>query len=420
MTAVAGSARGAVPASTRPAGNQPAADCGCATRSRNLGIGPRIGTVRGTARNRRSPRCSDFRDPSPASAASSRASPGATACARHRAAVSRGSGSTAGPAGPGSRTPHAAPGRPRTPTLPARLDVLTGGFPCTDLSAGQAPPASPARPRVWSVTSSRRSGSRVAPAGLLALIENVPNMLVLIDKAGRCTTWTQEINPSATAGRTARWTAVSPVFRSAAVASSRWHPPSLRPAVGAVRRRRRSPQRHRPGRQRVRFLLDGGLRRSRLGPSTRYPPSKGGSTIGIPSPPGIWLPGARRGRWFSNPTSPMPNSCRAFARLDRRVRRRAAPQRAAGSLSGTPSRSASRSGLNGRRTGRSGHRVKRSGTGRGAGRAPLGGRRAILQVAVSEFPGTNHTRHLLDIVDPAYRRGAPVTAPWPGFRGRLQ
>lgn len=313
-----------------------------------------------------------------------------------------------------TRFPHAKlhPDVRELRSLPARLDVLTAGFPCTDLSqagrtAGIAGSASGLVSHVFEALrlTSRR---RALPA---LLIENVPNMLVL-DKGRAMHYLIQEIESLGYrwAYRTvdSRFTGVPQRRRRVILlASTQFDPRSVLFADDAGARSATDLADNVFG-----FYWTEG--RGGLGWAIDAVPTlKGGSTIGIPSPPGIWLPEPAEAAGSSSPASPMPNSCKAFRATGPTCSAKgSAATGRAGSWSGTPSRSASRSGSpNG-----SPHRAirspkRRSGTGRGAGRARPGGPtgRSCGSPSRSSPAGTTppSARHRR----PGHRRGAQSPRP---------
>lgn len=185
--------------------------------------------------------------------------------------------------------------------LPPGLDVLAAGFPCTDLSqAGQTAGITGAASSLVSHVFEALSLTGVS-AGRLPwlLIENVPNMLAL-DRGQAMRYLVRELEQLGY-----RW-----AYRTV---DSRF--------TGAPQRRRRvllvASTCHDP--REVLFSDDAGPRpdeqyaddafgfywtegRGGLGwARDAVPTLKGGSTIGIPSPPAIWLPDAEPGRKVITP-----------------------------------------------------------------------------------------------------------------------
>lgn len=197
--------------------------------------------------------------------------------------------------------------------LPYDLDVLTAGFPCTDLSqagrtGGIGGAASGLVAHVFEAV--RLSASR--PRRPWLIIENVPNMLAL-DRGRAMAYLIAEIEALGY-----RW-----AYR---VVDSRF--------TGVAQRRRRvilvaSPT---EDPRAVLFADDAGERplsdyaedaygfywtegRGGLGwAQDAVPTLKGGSTIGIPSPPAIWLPGAEPGRKLVKPSVEDAEELQGFAR----------------------------------------------------------------------------------------------------------
>ncbi|WGX98641.1 DNA cytosine methyltransferase [Nocardioides sp. L-11A] len=185
--------------------------------------------------------------------------------------------------------------------LPTGLDLLSAGFPCTDLSqagrtAGITGDASGLVAHVFEALRLAAASEGRLP---WLMIENVPNMLTL-DKGKAMAYLVKEIEALGY-----RW-----AYR---VVDSRF--------TGVPQRRRRvillasTTDDPRP----VLFADDAGERpevdleadafgfywtegRGGLGwAQDAVPTLKGGSTIGIPSPPAIWVPGARDDRLFVTP-----------------------------------------------------------------------------------------------------------------------
>ena len=185
-------------------------------------------------------------------------------------------------------------------SVPADTDVLTAGFPCTDLSqAGRtAGITGTASGLVAHVFEALRLADKARRLPWL-MIENVPNMLAL-DRGGAMAYLIEEIESLGY-----RW-----AYR---VVDSRF--------TGVPQRRRRvillASKTEDP--RAVLFADDAGERpadqlrddaygfywtegRGGLGwAQDAVPTLKGGSTIGIPSPPAIWVPDAELGRGFVKP-----------------------------------------------------------------------------------------------------------------------
>lgn len=186
--------------------------------------------------------------------------------------------------------------------LPAGLDLLSAGFPCTDLSqagrtAGITGEASGLVSNVFEALRLTASRGEALP---WLMIENVPNMLTL-DKGKAMAYLVSEIEALGY-----RW-----AYR---VVDSRF--------TGVPQRRRRvillASATEDP--RSVLFADDAGARldadyasnafgfswtegRGGLGwAQDAVPTLKGGSTVGIPSPPAIWVPGAPIERLFVTPS----------------------------------------------------------------------------------------------------------------------
>lgn len=199
-------------------------------------------------------------------------------------------------------------------SLPAGLDVLAAGFPCTDLSqagrtAGIAGAQSGLVAHVFHVLRVAASADRRLP---WLLIENVPNMLAL-DRGRAMAYLIEELESLGY-----RW-----AYR---VVDSRF--------TGVPQRRRRvlllaSPtEDHRP----VLFAEDaGGLDEEHLDDTIfgfywtegrgglgwaqdAVPTLKGGSTIGIPSPPAIWVSDNPLDRTFITPAVADAEQLQGFPR----------------------------------------------------------------------------------------------------------
>ena len=305
--------------------------------------------------------------------------------------------------------------------LPDDLDVLTAGFPCTDLS--QAGRTSGIRGSASSLVSHvfealRLSASR--PRRPWLVIENVPNMLAL-DRGGAMAYLIGEIEALG----------YSWAYR---VVDSRF--------TGVPQRRRRvilvaSPT---EDPRAVLFADDAGERpiidytsdafgfywtegiRGLGWAQDAVPTLKGGSTVGIPSPPAIWVPEGEPGRRFVKPSVEDCEELQGFARgwtdVGPPSTRRNGPR---WKLVGNAV-TADVSAWVARRLFSPGDIVSdvrawdRSGT---WPKAAWGHRGQIWAVQTSEFPLHAPYKHLLDVVDPTIadalsHRGAV------GFWKRLQ
>lgn len=198
--------------------------------------------------------------------------------------------------------------------LPAGLDVLAAGFPCTDLSqAGRTAGIGGAQSGLVShVFDALRLADKLGRRLPWLLIENVPNMLAL-DRGQAMRYLVTELESIGY-----RW-----AYRTV---DSR--------ATGAPQRRRRVllvASRTEDPRQ-VLFADDAGVRpdgdyrddafgfywtegRGGLGWALDAVPTlKGGSTIGIPSPPAVWVRDARPGRKIVTPRIEDAEAMQGFPR----------------------------------------------------------------------------------------------------------
>jgi DNA (cytosine-5)-methyltransferase 1 len=284
--------------------------------------------------------------------------------------------------------------------LPARVDVLTAGFPCTDLSqagrtAGISGSASGLVAHVFEVLRLTRASSRP-----WLFIENVANMLAL-DSGKAMTYLVQELESLGY-----RW-----AYRTV---DSRF--------TGVPQRRRRvillASVQHDP--RSVLFADDAGERRldelagdafgfywteGRRGLGwavDAIPTLKGGSTIGIPSPPGIWRPGGRAGQRFVKPSISDAERLQGFPSgwtdvFEGSVRRNGPRWKLVGNAVtvGVSRWVASR-------IAEPGDPIVEEELWSGGGRWPAaawGEEGKRVKVAVSEFPKHESYQHLLDVVD---------------------
>lgn len=199
-------------------------------------------------------------------------------------------------------------------SIPTGTDVLAAGFPCTDLSqagrtAGITGAQSGLVAHVFDALRLTRQRRRRLP---WLVIENVPNMLAL-DRGRAMQYLVGELEDLGM-----RW-----AYR---VVDSRF--------TGMPQRRRRvllvASKTHDP--REVLFTEDAGERpegeldddaygfywtegRGGLGwARDAVPTLKGGSTIGIPSPPAVWVPGAEPGRRLVKPTVEDAEELQGFPR----------------------------------------------------------------------------------------------------------
>lgn len=198
--------------------------------------------------------------------------------------------------------------------LPSDCDVVSAGFPCTDLSqagrtAGITGDQSSLVGNVFEALRVAEKRSRRLP---WLLIENVPNMLAL-ERGAAMRYLVDQLE-----GLGFRW-----AYR---VVDSRFTGvPQRRRRVLLVASRSEDPRE-------VLFADDTGPRdeneladnaygfywtegRGGLGwAEDAVPTLKGGSTIGIPSPPAIWVPGAAPGRQMLTPTIEDAEAMQGFPR----------------------------------------------------------------------------------------------------------
>ena len=305
--------------------------------------------------------------------------------------------------------------------LPAGLDVLTAGFPCTDLSqagrtAGIGGAASGLVAHVFEALrlAQKRSGLP------WLMIENVPNMLAL-DHGRAMAYLVAEIESLGY-----RWAYRVVDTRCTGL-------PQRRRRVILLASRTEDPRR-------VLFADDAGEReandysdaafgfywtegRGGLGwARDAVPTLKGGSTIGIASPPAVWIKSAGVGRRFVKPSiedaEEMQGFPRGWTRPGDSVDRRNGPRwKMVGNAV-----TADVSAWVARRLVSPGDIVDESRPWEGAGswpKAASGQDGKISSWGVSEFPVSTPYRHLLNVVDastaePLSRRGAA------GFWKRLQ
>jgi DNA (cytosine-5)-methyltransferase 1 len=194
-------------------------------------------------------------------------------------------------------------------TLPKGVNVVTAGFPCTDLSQ-----------------AGRTAGIRGEASGLVAhvfrllkkrdvewlVLENVRNMLVL-DRGQAMHYLTTELE---TLGFRWAYRLVDSRFTGV---------PQRRHRVLLVASRHHDPRRvlfadeaGEPAQSSFRsdafgFYWTEGARGLGWAPDA-VPPLKGGSTVGIASPPAVWIPGAKLGRKIVTPTIEDAEALQGFER----------------------------------------------------------------------------------------------------------
>jgi DNA (cytosine-5)-methyltransferase 1 len=306
--------------------------------------------------------------------------------------------------------------------LPSGCDVVAAGFPCTDLSqagrtAGITGDQSGLVAHVFEVLRIAERRSRRLP---WLLIENVPNMLAL-DRGLAMRYLVDELEALGY-----RW-----AYR---VVDSRFTGvPQRRRRVLLVASKSEDPRD-------VLFADDAGPRsedeladdaygfywtegRGGLGwAEDAVPTLKGGSTIGIPSPPAIWVPDAEAGRKFVTPVVEDAEELQGFPRgwtanADGRGLKNGPRWKLVGNAVtvGVATWVAGRLAEPGKSTAQS-----REWDGPAAWpTAAWGDGGTVNAVEISEHPRLAPYRHLLDVVD---RNGAPALSHRgiSGFRRRLQ
>jgi DNA (cytosine-5)-methyltransferase 1 len=306
-------------------------------------------------------------------------------------------------------------------SLPAGVDLVTAGFPCTDLSqAGRTAGIDGAASGLVSHVFAALRVARADRELPMLMVENVPNMLAL-DRGRAMAYLVAELESLGY-----RW-----AYR---VIDSRF--------TGVPQRRRRviliasatvDPRT-------ILFADDSGPRpeadyrfdgfgfywtegRGGLGWAVDAVPTlKGGSTIGIPSPPAIWVPAAPEGRRLVKPSIEDAEEMQGFPRgwtaTGEETNRRNGPR---WKLVGN----AVTVGVSewvGRRIATPGDVVsdEELWEGRGAWPTAAWGEAAkVWRVRLSEFPEHQSYRHLLDVVDAAAAEPLSERAAT-GFLRRLQ
>lgn len=215
-----------------------------------------------------------------------------------------------------ARFPHARvhPDVREFTSVPRGTDLLTAGFPCTDLSqagrtAGIKGTQSGLVNHVFNALEAVKAGRQRMP---WLMIENVSNMLTLDGgDAMRYLVGELERLGFAWAYRTvdSRFTGVPQRRRRVILLASRQHDPE--PVLFADDDGVPAPSRYRD--DAFGFYWTEGARG--LGwAQDAVPTLKGGSTIGIPSPPAIWIPSGEPGRKFLTPTIEDAEALQGFAR----------------------------------------------------------------------------------------------------------
>ncbi len=306
--------------------------------------------------------------------------------------------------------------------LPAGTDVLAAGFPCTDLSqagrtAGISGLQSGLVAHVFAALRLTRKRRRKLP---WLLIENVPNMLAL--DRGRAMKyliaeledlgyrWAYRVVDS-------RFTGVPQRRRRVLLVASPTHDPRTVLFADEAAERPVSDL----AEDAYGFYWTEG--RGGLGwAQDAVPTLKGGSTIGIPSPPAIWIPDAPEGRRILKPSVEDAEALQGFERgwtaASDVVGRSNGPRwKLVGNAVtvGVAAWVASR-------IAEPGDLLLESSEWSGSGTWPTaawGESGTVYRVHASEFPRLEAYRHLLDVVDqdiavPLTHRGAA------GFWGRLQ
>ncbi len=198
--------------------------------------------------------------------------------------------------------------------LPTGLDLLAAGFPCTDLSqAGRTAGIGGLQSGLVSHVFEALRLSETAEGRLpWLMIENVPNMLTL-DKGKAMAYLVREIE--ALGYRWAyrvvdsRFTGVPQRRRRVILLASKTEDPR---AVLFADDAGERPETDLKGDAYGFYWTEG---RGGLGwAQDAVPTLKGGSTIGIPSPPAIWVPGAPDDRLFVTPTVEDAEAMQGFER----------------------------------------------------------------------------------------------------------
>lgn len=198
-------------------------------------------------------------------------------------------------------------------SIPAGIDLVTAGFPCTDLSqagrtAGITGENSGLVRHVFEALNASRKGASLPTL----FIENVPNMLSLDrGKAMHYLVTEMESLGYRWAYRVvdSRFTGVPQRRRRVIlIASTEFDPRTVLFADDAGERQEDSVRSDAFG-----FYWTEG--RGGLGwAQDAVPTLKGGSTIGIPSPPAVWIPQAVAGRRFVKPTIEDAEAMQGFDR----------------------------------------------------------------------------------------------------------
>ncbi len=194
-------------------------------------------------------------------------------------------------------------------SLPDKVDVVTAGFPCTDLSqAGRTAGINGKESGLVSHVFRLLKGSQVE----WLVLENVKNMLSL-DKGKAMSYLTSQLEALGFtwAYRTvdSRFTGVPQRRHRVILVASRKHDPrGVLFADNAV-----EPSEQSLGDKACGFYWTEGL--TGLGwAHESTPPLKGGSGVGIPSPPGIWIPGNPSGSRIVTPSIEDAEALQGFPR----------------------------------------------------------------------------------------------------------
>lgn len=192
--------------------------------------------------------------------------------------------------------------------MPAHVDVVTAGFPCTDLS--QAGRTAGIRGEASGLVSHVFRLLDENPSVQWLVLENVRNMLVLdrgaamrylVDElTSRGFRWAYRLVDS-------RFTGVPQRRHRVILVASRHHDP--RPVLFSDEAGELPAPAY--GSRAFGFYWTEGERGLGWAPDA-VPPLKGGSTVGIPSPPAIWLPKAAPGRRLIYPTIEQAEALQGF------------------------------------------------------------------------------------------------------------
>lgn len=199
--------------------------------------------------------------------------------------------------------------------LPSDVDTLTAGFPCTDLS--QAGRTAGIRGEQSGMVRYVFQLLREHPGVTTLVLENVRNMLVL-DGGAAMAYLVEELNELGFRWAyrlvDSRFTGVPQRRHRVLLVATRGDSPDPRHVLFADDQPEPDHERgEHLRRDAFGFYWTEGLRG--LGWAVdAVPPLKGGSTVGIPSPPGIWIPDAPLGRRLLVPSIEQAEALQGFPR----------------------------------------------------------------------------------------------------------